>query len=65
VNRIEKKRSDIFEIKCNDTTTVAARIAMIRHKKLKKKYHRDCSQNNGDTHKIGILNFSAGTYHRG
>jgi len=36
-NYIEKKRGDIFEIKCNDTIAVAARITMVRHTKLKKR----------------------------
>jgi len=40
-NCTEKKCGDIFEIKFNDTIAVAAKTAVVRHTKLKKKKRKE------------------------
>jgi len=57
-NHIEKKRDDIFEIKCNDTTAVVSKTAVVGTQILKKivagRYHCGCFQNRSGRHKNNL-----------
>jgi len=42
-NRIKKKHGDIFKIKCNNTTAIGVRTAIVKYTNIRTNYYREIS----------------------